>query len=89
MRVVQGGDGPGLALKALEALGVGGHLRRQDFHRHLAAERRIVGQKDGPHPALADQAIDAAVREGLSRLEGQDPLPGWSRAAAAAANASL
>jgi hypothetical protein len=75
VRVVEGGDGLRLALEALQAVGVGGHLRRKDLQRHLAVELRVLGQEDGSHAALADLALDAIVREALSGLKGHRRVP--------------
>ena len=70
VRMAQGGDGLRLALEALQPVGVGGHVRRQDLQRHLAVELRVLCQEDGAHAALANLADDAVVSEALSGLQG-------------------
>ena len=61
--VVEGRESLGLALEALQALRVRGHLGRQHLEGDLAPELRVGGAVDLPHPAGADRGGDAVVRE--------------------------
>ena len=47
--VVQRGDGPRLALEALEQVGPRGQVRGQQLHRHVAAETGVAGAIDLAH----------------------------------------
>ncbi len=66
VRVVQGGEGPGLALEAVQPLAVRRQLRRQDLERHLAPQLGVLGPVDHPHPALTELVEDPIVSEGLA-----------------------
>ena len=72
--MVEGGEHLCLALEALEPLGVGGHLRRQNLERHLALELGVPGEVDLPHPALAELVEDPVVGEGLADHGASDPI---------------
>ncbi len=63
VRVVERRDGPRLALKAAEPLGVGGQLRRQHLERHLAPELRVLLLVDGTQAAFAQLGGDPVVKE--------------------------
>ena len=64
--VVESGEGAGLAPEAGNALGILRELRRQDFHRHVAAELRVARTVDLAHAALAELRKDFVMREGLA-----------------------
>ena len=64
--VVEGGEGLGLALEALEPLRVGGHLGRQDLEGHLAPELRVGRTVHLAHATGADGGGDAVVGERLA-----------------------
>ena len=64
VRVIELGDGLGLALETREPIGVGGHRLRQHLDRHIAIEPLVVRAVDHAHPALADLLDDAVVAEG-------------------------
>ena len=53
VRMVERASGAGFALKAANALGVRGVLRRQKLQRDLALESRITRQINLAHPADA------------------------------------
>ena len=53
VRVVQGREDFGFALKAREPFGVGRDVQGQHLHRHLALQLRVGGAIHLPHPALA------------------------------------
>jgi hypothetical protein len=63
------GENLGLALEPGHALGVGGHLVRQNLQRHLALQPPVPRAIHLPHPALADQAEDG---EGADLRAGAD-----------------
>ena len=52
--VIEAGGGTGFLVEASDALGVGGHLRRQDLQSDEAFELRVLGADDGRHAADAD-----------------------------------
>lgn len=52
--MIQGGDGPGLAVKPLDGVTICLQLRRQQFHGHVALELSIAREIDLTHPACAD-----------------------------------
>ena len=54
VRVVQAGGGDGLAAEALGDDGVGGEVRLEPFHRHLAVEREVGGQPHLGHATLGE-----------------------------------
>jgi hypothetical protein len=66
VRVVEGGDGPGFALEARQPVGVAGHRGGEHLERHLAVKGGVHGQEDGAHAALANQPLDAVVRQRLA-----------------------
>jgi hypothetical protein len=67
--VVEGGDGAGLAVEALEGGGVFGAVRRQDLDGDLPAEGDVLAEVDGAHAALAEG------REDLVRAEQEAAVP--------------
>ena len=58
VRVVQPGDGLGLALEAGTAVGVGAELGRQDLDGDAAIEAGVAGLVDLAHAARADGGLD-------------------------------
>ena len=66
IRVVQCGDGAGLALEPLQALRAVGHLPGQDLDGYVAAEARVSRTVHHAHPALANLLLDAIVRHGVA-----------------------
>ena len=89
VRVVQRSDRLRLALEAFQPGSIRGHLRWEDLQRHLALEPGVLGQKDRPHAALADPALDAVVGQCLSRLKGHGHAPRVGAVAAVGAMAAL
>ncbi len=67
--MVEGGDGLGLALEALEPLGVGGQLGFEHLDRHDALEVRIPGPEHLADAAGAERAEDLVVAEPRARIE--------------------
>jgi hypothetical protein len=63
IRVIEGGQGPGLPLQALQTVGIAGQIGRQDLERHPALELGVLGQVDLPHPAGAQPGSDPVVGE--------------------------
>jgi hypothetical protein len=63
IRVVQGGDGTGLPLEPLQALGAAGHLPGQDLDCDVAAEAWIAGAVDHAHPAFTELFCDLIMAE--------------------------
>jgi hypothetical protein len=61
VRVVDLGDGPGLAAEALELVGVRRDLAVHQLDRHLTLEHRVEGAVDGRHPAVADLGVQAVA----------------------------
>ncbi len=64
VRVVETRQHLRLALESREAVGILGDIRRQHLERDLAAELLVLGAPDLAHPAGAELAGDAVVREG-------------------------
>ena len=60
--MIEGSGRPRLALKALERLGVGCELFRQELKRYGSAERGIFGLVNHSHPATAQLLQNAVVR---------------------------
>ena len=58
MWMVEGCEGPRLALESRKAVGVGRERVRQDLDRHLPPERRVRRPIDLAHTARADLAGD-------------------------------
>lgn len=65
VRMFQAGGGQGLTPKTGEAVGVVAHGRRQDFERHLALQRGVLGKIDLTHAAFSELADDTVVAYGL------------------------
>jgi len=63
VRVVQGRSGARFVEEPLATLGVVGELGRQHLHRELPPQRRILGEIDAPHPALAERSEDAVTAQ--------------------------
>ena len=59
--MVQGRDGPRLALEAGQAIGVLGDLVGEDLDRDLAAQAGVAGAVDLPH-AAGPEEVDDLVR---------------------------
>ena len=76
VRVVERGEQMRLALEAPQAVGVLGHLRRQDLDRDVAVEVRVGRAVDLAHPAGAERRGDPVVRQ---RPADQRSLP-WTGA---------
>ncbi len=70
VRVVEGGDGAGLALETGEALRVVGEVRGQHLEGDLAPELRVDGAIDLAHAARAERGDDLVVTETGARGEG-------------------
>ena len=66
VRMPQGGHRAGLALEALQSLGVRGDFPRQDLQCDRATEIEIFGPEDLTHPALAQLGGDLEVGKRLS-----------------------
>ena len=58
VRVVERGDGAGLALEPFTNLGVFGKVRGEDLDRDVAPQARVLRPVDLPHPAGAQRADD-------------------------------
>ncbi len=67
--MVEGGQRLGLALEAVQPLGVRGQLGRQQLERHLPLEPRVLGAIDLTHAARAELLEDAVVAQGAARHE--------------------
>src|SRR3984957_16914547 len=63
--MVQCGRGARLKHETIESSSIARELRRQKFQRDLAAQCKVFGFIDHAHPAAADAARDAVVRDGL------------------------
>ena len=63
VRVIERGDGAGLALEPLQPLRARGHLGRQHFESDVAAEPRVPRAVDLAHPARADRRDDLVGAE--------------------------
>ena len=63
VRMIEGGDRFGFALKARAARGIVGGLARQDFQRDTAFESRILRFVDLAHPAGAQTPNDPVVAQ--------------------------
>jgi hypothetical protein len=61
VRVVQGGDGAGLELEALEAVGVPGDIVVEDLEGNVATETRVSCAVDLAHAACSEE-LDDLVR---------------------------
>src|SRR5262249_34200102 len=66
VRVVERGGGAGLLLKAAHAIGFLGKLFEQDFESEFAAQPLVYRQVNLAHPACAQLADNAIVRNRLS-----------------------
>jgi hypothetical protein len=73
--VVEGRDGPRLALEARAAPGVDRYLGGKGLERDAAPQAGILGQVHDPHPTLPDLALDAVVGDRLSRFQGHAVAP--------------
>lgn len=63
------GERPGLALKPLLPIGIGGDVRREDFDRDGAIETCVARPQDLPHPAGANERDDFISAESSTRRE--------------------
>ncbi len=68
--VVERGQQLRLAVEAGQTLRVGGDVRGQRLDRRRPVEPRVGRGPDLTHPALAELALDAVVRDGLAGSEG-------------------
>jgi len=66
VRVVERGEGLGLALEAREPIGVARHVGGQHLERHLAPELRVDGAIHLAHAACPDGSGNPVVGEGLA-----------------------
>ena len=73
VRVIEGGEDPGLALEAGVALGVRSEVLGQGFERDLTAELRVGGAPHLPHPAFAELCGDLVEAEAGTGTEGHVP----------------
>jgi hypothetical protein len=73
VRVVEGGNGAGLALEEGETLRVSGHLHREHLDRHVAPETRIQGAVHLPHAAGPEKLDDLVGSQARARRKGH----GW------------
>ena len=69
-------DRLGLALKALQALRVGSHLRGQHLEGHVTLQVEILGPIDLPHAAFTQLGGDLEVGKCLADQDGSILLPG-------------
>ena len=67
--MVQGGERPGLALEADDAVRVGPEHRRQNLDRHVAIELRVARAIDLAHPAAAERRHHDVSTDAQARLE--------------------
>lgn len=58
--------GFGLALEAVEGGGVMRHFRREELQGDKAAQTRVFGLVNDPHPTTAELFQDAIVRDGAA-----------------------
>ena len=65
------GDRPRLLAKALELVGLLGHLPVHDLDRDVAVERLVAGQVNGRHAAAAELGLEpvAAREHGADHFE--------------------
>ncbi len=63
--MVEGGGCPGFASKALQCLGVLGHVLGQKLQRHRAPQHRIFRSINHTHPTARDLFEHTIVRDGL------------------------
>ena len=69
VRMVERGDGAGLAFEPRARIGIGGDLGRQDFDRDRAVEPRIAGAIDLAHAARAERRDDLRTDRGECRAQ--------------------
>ena len=72
VRVVEGGDRPGLALEAGTRLGVGGQVVRQHLDGDLAIEPRVPRPVDLTHAARPQGGDDLVGSQASSGVQGHD-----------------
>ena len=70
VRVLQRGQGLGLALEAGEAFGVFCKRGGEDLQRHVPSELRVGGAVHGAHATGADLILDAEMCQHGARLHG-------------------
>ena len=63
VRVVQRGDGAGLALEPLLQIGIGGDVLGEDPDGDGAIQAGVAGLIDLPHPARAEGGLDLVGAE--------------------------
>ena len=63
--MIQGRGGPGLAVEALERLGILRDVFGEEFEGNEATEGRVFGLIDNAHTAAANFFEDAIVRNSL------------------------
>jgi len=78
--VVERGDGAGLALEALQPLGLTGQRLGEDLDRHLATQPRVESAVDLTHPAGAERRHDLIGPEPIPWLQRHLDAPGQRRA---------
>src|SRR5271155_1744750 len=71
--MVQRRGGAGLKQKPVQGILIAGELRRQELQRHTASQIEILRFVNNPHPAAAELAGDAVMRDGLAN---HDKYPG-------------
>ena len=67
--VVEGGQGLGLPLEALQPLALRGQLHRQDLEGHVPLQPRIAGPVDLPHPPGPEGCQDFVGAKACSRRQ--------------------
>ena len=66
IRMIERRGRVGFPLKTLDCDGIGGHVRRQELQRHMAMQLQIFGFIHHTHPAAAQLALHAVVRDGAA-----------------------
>jgi len=66
VRVIEGGGGPGFALKPRKGLAIRGQSLRQEFEGDEPAELSVQGLIDDTHPSGAQPLHNPVVRNGLA-----------------------
>ena len=67
--MVERGGKPRLEQEPFAEAGVGGQLRGEQLQRDPAPEAQLLGEVDDPHPAAAQQRIDAVAGKLGSAVE--------------------
>ena len=62
--MVKGGGGPSFLFEAIQPVGIGGKVGREDFDRNVAVKSRVARPPDFAHTALANLRDDSVLSDG-------------------------